>query len=140
SEHWRRANEFFASIGVEVTAVMTDNGSCYRSRAFAEAVGESVKHRKTKPYRPQCSEAAFGSTCVTKWCVTSQHRGHRISLLQRHSISELCTHLPALAPQPVSVRRTPPASPPDGSRTLLSSTTLVPRKQVGSAAISLASP
>lgn len=28
---WTRANAFFAGLGVTVTAVMTDNGSCYRS-------------------------------------------------------------------------------------------------------------
>lgn len=48
---WRRADDFFANIGVEVAEVMTDNGSCYRPRAFAKAFGEGAKHRKTKPYR-----------------------------------------------------------------------------------------
>lgn len=50
---WIRANAFFASKGVTVTAVMTDNGSCYRSKVFAEALGPNIKHRRTKPYRPQ---------------------------------------------------------------------------------------
>ncbi len=36
---WQRANAFFAGAGVTVTAVMTDNGSCYRSHAFAAALG-----------------------------------------------------------------------------------------------------
>ncbi len=42
---WRRASGFFASLGVRVGAVMTDNGACYRSRAFVEALGPGVKHR-----------------------------------------------------------------------------------------------
>ena len=46
---WTRANAFFASIGVTVTAVMTDNGACYRSHAFADALGDTVKHKWTKP-------------------------------------------------------------------------------------------
>ncbi len=50
---WTRANAFFASLGVTVTAVMTDNGACYRSHAFAAALGDQVKHKWTKPYRPQ---------------------------------------------------------------------------------------
>ncbi|WP_347958156.1 integrase core domain-containing protein, partial [Gordonia aichiensis] len=50
---WIRANAFFASKGVTVTAVMTDHGSCYRSKVFAEALGPNIKHRRTKPYRPQ---------------------------------------------------------------------------------------
>ncbi|GEM_PF-4911064 len=42
---WRRASGFFASLGVRVGAVMTDNGACYRSRAFVEALRPGVKHR-----------------------------------------------------------------------------------------------
>lgn len=41
----RRASGFFASLGVRVGAVMTDNGACYLSRAFVEALGPGVKHR-----------------------------------------------------------------------------------------------
>jgi len=48
-----RALDFFTSIGVTVSAVMTDNGSCYRSQAFAEVLGDTVKHKWTRPYRPQ---------------------------------------------------------------------------------------
>jgi transposase InsO family protein len=62
---WDRANAFFAGIGVTVTAVMTDNGSCYRSRAFAAALGEDVKHRRTRAYRPQTN----GKVCEDlSWC------------------------------------------------------------------------
>lgn len=45
---WTRANRFLARLGVTITAVMTGNGSCYRSHAFAEALGEDVKHKKHK--------------------------------------------------------------------------------------------
>jgi len=37
-----------------------------------------------------CTEAVFGSTCVTIRCETSVHRGHWISPLQRQPISEPC--------------------------------------------------
>lgn len=50
---WTRAATFFATIGVTVTGVMTDNGACNRSRAFADALGPNVHHRFTRPYRPQ---------------------------------------------------------------------------------------
>ncbi|WP_188757338.1 IS481 family transposase, partial [Microbacterium album] len=50
---WIRARAFFAEAGITVTAVMTDNGACYRSQAFRDALGDSVKHRRTRPYRPQ---------------------------------------------------------------------------------------
>lgn len=49
----RRADEFLTGIRVEVTTEMPDNGACHRSRALAEALGESVKHPKTKPCLPQ---------------------------------------------------------------------------------------
>ena len=48
AEFWTRARAFFATSGITVTEVMTDNGSCYRSRAFAAALGEGVKHRRTR--------------------------------------------------------------------------------------------
>ncbi|KQM84427.1 IS481 family transposase [Agromyces sp. Leaf222] len=66
---WTRANLFFASIGVTVTAVMTDNGACYRSHVFADALGESVTHRRTKAYRPQTNGKVerFNRTLATEW-------------------------------------------------------------------------
>jgi transposase InsO family protein len=66
---WRRANEFFASLGVTVEAVMTDNGACYRSAAFAEALGPGVKHRFTRPYRPQTNGKVerFNRTLMAEW-------------------------------------------------------------------------
>ena len=53
SAFWLRAVAFFAAHGITVKAVLTDNGSCYRSRAFAAALGPHIKHRRTRPYRPQ---------------------------------------------------------------------------------------
>ncbi|NIH71109.1 transposase InsO family protein [Auritidibacter ignavus] len=49
---WKRANAFFNDLGNTVKAVITDNGACYRSAAIAKALGEGVKHKRTKPYRP----------------------------------------------------------------------------------------
>ncbi|KJQ52612.1 Integrase core domain protein [Microbacterium sp. SA39] len=48
-----RARAFFAEHGSTVTAVMTDNGACYRSHIFAAALGANVKHLRTRPFRPQ---------------------------------------------------------------------------------------
>ena len=66
---WDRANAFFASLGVQVTAVMTDNGSCYRSHAFSDALGSGVKHRWTRPYRPQTNGKVerFNRTLMAEW-------------------------------------------------------------------------
>jgi transposase InsO family protein len=65
---WIRANQFFADAGITVTAVMTDNGSCYRSHAFAAALGE-IKHVWTRPYRPQTNGKVerFNRTLAEEW-------------------------------------------------------------------------
>lgn len=66
---WERARTYFAEAGITVEAVMTDNGSCYRSRAFAAALGEHVTHRRTRPYRPQTNGKVerFNRTLATEW-------------------------------------------------------------------------
>lgn len=50
----RRARAFFAAHGItDIQRVITDNGSCYRSHAFAKALPTNSEHRRTRPYRPQ---------------------------------------------------------------------------------------
>ena len=49
---------------------MTDNGSCYQSKAFARACKQlGVKHIKTKPYTPQTNGKAerFIQTALREW-------------------------------------------------------------------------
>jgi transposase InsO family protein len=66
---WLRAKAFFADAGISVRAVMTDNGACYRSHAFADALGPSVQHRRTRPYRPQTNGKVerFNRTIMAEW-------------------------------------------------------------------------
>jgi transposase InsO family protein len=41
---------YYASLGVKVERVMTDNGSCYLSRDFGKACKKlGLKHIRTKP-------------------------------------------------------------------------------------------
>ena len=65
---WLRASAFFAERGITVRAVMTDNGACYRSHAFAAALGD-IKHIWTRPYRPQTNGKVerFNWTLATEW-------------------------------------------------------------------------
>lgn len=50
---WRRARLWFDGHGVDIKAVLTDNGSCYRSHLWRDELAMSgVKHRRTRPYRP----------------------------------------------------------------------------------------
>jgi transposase InsO family protein len=66
---WIRAVAFFAAHGITVKRVLTDNGSCYRSKAFAAALGPHVKHRRTRPYRPQTNGKVerFNRTLASEW-------------------------------------------------------------------------
>jgi transposase InsO family protein len=49
-----RAVAWYASHGVTVERVLSDNGSCYRSAAWRDACAElGITPRRTRPYRPQ---------------------------------------------------------------------------------------
>ena len=51
---WTRAAAWYRSIGITPQRVLTDNGSCYRSRLWHQACAASdTKVKKTRPYRPQ---------------------------------------------------------------------------------------
>src|SRR5947199_6844277 len=50
----KAAVAYYASLGVTIERVMTDNGSCYRSKAFAKACKKlGLEHLRTKPYTPK---------------------------------------------------------------------------------------
>jgi len=73
---WVRARACFAEAGITVTSVMTDNGSCYRSHVFAAALGEAVKHRRTRPFRPQTNGKVerFNRTLSDEWAYAKPYR------------------------------------------------------------------
>jgi transposase InsO family protein len=61
---------YFASLGVSVARVMTDNGSCYRAFAFRDACkAHRLKHIRTKPYTPKTNGKAerFIQTALHEW-------------------------------------------------------------------------
>ena len=74
SAFWRRAAEFFTQAGIHVEAVMTDNGSCYRSRDFAAALGP-IRHLWTRPYRPQTNGKVerFNRTLASEWAYAATY-------------------------------------------------------------------
>jgi transposase InsO family protein len=71
---WVRANAFFEAAGITVTAVMTDNGACYRSHDFAAALG-TIKHVWTRPYRPQTNGKVerFNRTLASEWAYAATY-------------------------------------------------------------------
>jgi transposase InsO family protein len=71
---WERARAFFTDAGIRVSAVMTDNGACYRSQLFAAALKEA-KHRRTRPYRPQTNGKVerFNRTLAAEWAYATTY-------------------------------------------------------------------
>jgi transposase InsO family protein len=66
----KAAVAYYASLGLIVESVMTDNGSCYRSFAFRKACQRlGLKHIRTKPYTPRTNGKAerFVQTCLREW-------------------------------------------------------------------------
>jgi transposase InsO family protein len=78
----KAAVAYYASLGISVERVMTDNGSCYRSFAFRRACKRlGLRHIRTKPYTPRTNGKAerFIQTALREWAYaraydTSQQR------------------------------------------------------------------
>jgi transposase InsO family protein len=65
-----RALHWFERLGVKVERVMTDNGSAYRSKLFAQALQQAgVRHIRTRPYTPRTNGKAerFIQTSLREW-------------------------------------------------------------------------
>jgi transposase InsO family protein len=66
----KAAIAYYASLGIKVERVMTDNGSCYLSRDFGRACKRlGLKHIRTKPYTPKTNGKAerFIQTSLREW-------------------------------------------------------------------------
>ena len=68
---------YYATLGVTITRVMTDNGSCYRSFAFRDACKTlGLKHIRTKPYTPKTNGKAerFIQTALREWAYAQAYQ------------------------------------------------------------------
>jgi transposase InsO family protein len=66
----RSAVDFFATHGIGIRALLTDNGSSYRSSQFRQACQQmQIKHRRTRPYTPRTNGKAerFIQTALREW-------------------------------------------------------------------------
>jgi transposase InsO family protein len=84
----KAAVAYYANLGVRVVRVMTDNGSCYRSRPFAKACEQlGLKHIRTKPYSPKTNGKAerFIQTSLREWAYARayHHSAERTAELPR---------------------------------------------------------
>jgi transposase InsO family protein len=64
------AVEYFATHGIGVRALLTDNGSSYRSQQFRQACQKmQIRHQRTRPYTPRTNGKAerFIQTALREW-------------------------------------------------------------------------
>jgi transposase InsO family protein len=67
---WARAQAYFASCGITVRRVLTDNGSCYKSKLWRDTLAAAgITHKRTRPYRPQTNGKVerFNRTLPEEW-------------------------------------------------------------------------
>ena len=108
----KAALAYYKSLGVTVTRVMTDNGSCYKAHAFRDLCRDlKLKHIRTKPYTPKTNGKAerFIQTALREWAYaqpyqTSDHRAaelpnwlHRYNWHRPHGGIKLQTPISRLA-------------------------------------------
>jgi transposase InsO family protein len=66
----RDALDFYARHGIRVRALLTDNGSSYRSHQFRATCNHlEIKHHRTRPYTPRTNGKAerFIQTALREW-------------------------------------------------------------------------
>jgi transposase InsO family protein len=80
TSHAQRAIAAFAAHGVKIQRVLTDNGSCYRSRAFAAVLADAgIRHKRTRPYRSQTNGKVerFNRILQEEWAYARGYRSEK---------------------------------------------------------------
>ena len=82
----RNAVAYYASLGVAIKRLLTDNGSAFRSRDFAAACKQlGIVHKFTRAYRPQTNGKAerFIQSALREWAYgwTYRHSSERTAAL-----------------------------------------------------------
>ena len=88
----RRAFAWYRRHGIEVKRLMSDNGSCYRSKVFSDELqAQGVRHIYTRPYTPKTNGKAerFIGTMLREWAYarpyqTSELRNEVLPCWLRH--------------------------------------------------------
>jgi transposase InsO family protein len=81
-----RTVAWFAARGVQVERILTDNGTGYLAKVFADACGRhQIRHIRTRPYRPRTNGKAerFIQTLLRDWAYAARYRNseHRAQAL-----------------------------------------------------------
>lgn len=85
---WQRAHAWFTTHRITVEVVQTDNGSCYKARAFTAAIeAAGAHHRRLPPRRPAWNGKVerFNRTLLDEWAYVRIYRSEtaRTQTLQR---------------------------------------------------------
>lgn len=80
---------FYATLGLTLRRVLTDNGSAYESQLWADACDEcGLEHWRTRPFRPQTNGKAerFIQTLLREWAYARPyaHSRYRTRALRRY--------------------------------------------------------
>jgi transposase InsO family protein len=94
----RNTVAYFKSLGVTVRRLLTDNGGCFRSKAFRNACKQlGIRHQFTRAYRPQTNGKAerFIQSALREWAYgfSYQNSLHRTEALD-HWIHHYNWHRP----------------------------------------------
>lgn len=108
-EFLRETIAFYASLGVRVEGVMTDNGSGYKKTYDLVCAELGIKHLRTKPYTPKTNGKVerFVQTSLREWAYV---RPYRSSALREAALQPFIHHYnwhrphSALAHQPPMIR------------------------------------
>jgi transposase InsO family protein len=87
----REAVAYYASLGVRIDRVMTDNGCGYVSKAFRAACIElGIRHVRTRPYTPKTNGKAerFVQTSLREWAYAQPY----VSSAQRQAALQPFVH------------------------------------------------
>lgn len=74
---------YYARLGVTISRVMTDNGACFLSRAFARVCRQfAIKHLRIRPYTPRTNGKAerFIQTALREWAYARRYANSAIRL------------------------------------------------------------
>ena len=103
------AVDWYRKLGIRVARVMTDNGSCYRSRAFAKTCAAlGLKHIRTKPYTPKTNGKAerFIQSSLREW---AYGRAYQTSEQRKAELTHWLHHYNWHRPH-AGIQRKPPIS------------------------------
>jgi transposase InsO family protein len=85
----RRAIAWYKRQGIRIERILTDNGSAYRSSLIEDVCTDlEIKHRWTRPYRPQTNGKAerFIQTLLREWAYVRSYptSRRRTAALERY--------------------------------------------------------